>query len=410
MAVPASRVFTTHEQKRYRRYQRTQTTLPSHKQGFLPTAKEYLAFQCWLKRRDSGYLSDTPLSDLSASLSPGSSSQRHEGKVASLCQHTLHPSRSDDEQLCCPVCTVESHMRYLQLLKKDWQPCNPRSGMDDIYYAWRNAKLDLIRTVQQLETYAAQEQDWATRHPEASVQNAKTAERALQIYYTAMEHDWMPPSSSLQSSESDTSSVMSTTSSSSSTSSRYSNEAKPARRVSFAADTSFDLGRPNPYFWRLHPRYEAGKYAVAATLEVEPASEIFGFGASTEEKGRDKGVDEHEHEHEHEWSEDEGTDDDSDQEDEDEDDEEEEDEKDDFLKLTAPFRKTTQESKAQTPKKASVLPDATVRDGHASDKEEQEDADSDSDSEYDSEEEEEEVEAGDFIVFEEDTSFIVFGE
>ncbi|KAF2687113.1 hypothetical protein K458DRAFT_186027 [Lentithecium fluviatile CBS 122367] len=274
--IPASLILTSHEQKHYRRYQRTNTTLDAHQQGFLPTAKEYTVFQCWLKQRDSGYFSDAPLPVL-APYVRAPFFKDNVGKVASLCQHTLHPSHSGDEQSCCPICTVEMHVRYVRLLKKhirrsdqnvrqQWEDSPDR---DPVLEAWRAGKLAILRAIGQLEDHAVKEQHWTSMHPDECTENAKTAQHALQLYYATLEQDSM--SASPQSSESESSSAASATSSASSpmTSQNTSTGAKKERRsVSFDSDTSFTLGRPPPYFWRKHPRYEAGKYAIVVTSEV----------------------------------------------------------------------------------------------------------------------------------------------
>jgi hypothetical protein len=269
--LPASLILTPQEQKHYRRYQRTNTKTSVHKQGFLPSAEEYTAFQCWLKQRDSGYFSDEPLSGLASYL------QGREGNLADLCKHALHPSHRGERQSCCPVCIVEMHMRYLRLLKdhvirddgkvpQRWESTCENTAVD----AWRAGKLSLLRTVESFEEQAAEEEVWTNQNPGASIENAKTAQRALQIYHAAIEQDVLTPSS--QSPESGLFSIISATSSPTSSSSPWNSvNAKPRRNVCFDADTIFAIGRSPHYFWRRSPRYEAGKYAAC----TPPCSSVF---------------------------------------------------------------------------------------------------------------------------------------
>jgi len=278
--LPASLIFTSHEQKHYRRYQRTKTRLSPHKQGYLPSADEYTAFQCWLKKRDSGYFSDEPLGGLACYL------QVRDANLADLCKHALHPFHKGDHRSCCPVCIVEMHMRYMRLLEahvtggdskvqQRWESTND----DPVVDAWRAGKLSLLRAVDSLEKRAIEEHAWMARNPGASIENAKTAEQALHIYHTAMQLDTL--TTSPRSSELETNPIISTTPTSTSAASmRDSSEAKPRRTVCFDADTDFTLGRSPHYFWRRSPRYKAGKYTTAATSDSTTEKTAFLVGAS----------------------------------------------------------------------------------------------------------------------------------
>jgi hypothetical protein len=281
-SLPASLILTPHEQKHYRRYQRTQTPLSAHQQGALPSAHEYTSFQCWFQRRDSGYFSDEPLGGLAAYL------QTRDENLAELCRHALHPSPQETKQNCCPMCTVDMHMKYMRLLKNhikgsDCKIQQEESTSDDrVVNAWRAGRLSLVQIVSFLEKRAAEEDAWTKRNPDASIADAKTAEQALQMYNTAIEQDTLATSSepSLGDNLSFDSSISSF---SSSVSSRSSDSAKPRRTVCFDADTSFTLGRPQHYYHRLSPRYEAGKYAIAepSNLAIESTANTVGASGTS---------------------------------------------------------------------------------------------------------------------------------
>jgi hypothetical protein len=181
------------------------------------------------------------------------------------------------------MCTVDMHMKYMRLLKNhikgsDCKIQQEESTSDDrVVNAWRAGRLSLVQIVSFLEKRAAEEDAWTKRNPDASIADAKTAEQALQMYNTAIEQDTLATSSgpSLGGNLSFDSSISSF---SSSVSSRSSDSAKPRRTVCFDADTSFTLGRPQHYYHRLSPRYEAGKYAIAepSNLAIESTANTVG--------------------------------------------------------------------------------------------------------------------------------------
>jgi hypothetical protein len=87
---------------------------------------------------------------------------------------------------------------------------------------------------------AEEETSWLAQHPEARHEDAQTAAKAVQLY-------WSETTGFLE---------------------KLPRSNKQATVV-FAQDTNFEPGRPNPYFHRRSPRYEPGKYTVAKEEEQE---------------------------------------------------------------------------------------------------------------------------------------------
>lgn len=253
--LPASIILGPREQKQYRRWQAQTTTLKPKQQGFLPTAAEYADFQSWLAKRDSGYLSDTPLADLAAYLEDAPEKEEDK-KKARTCGHILHPTLMQKAERC-PVCTVEMHLTYMKVLtvaleesgglaKQRWEAVDRDSPA---LQAWYAGKLAFVRDIDWLESVAEDEKEYDER-PHAQDQpstqatsEAKTASDALSMYWDKMEAN---PNMMRGPSRKRTCSVL------------------------FCPDTSFEQGRDQHYFWRKSPRYEAGgKYASSSECDDE---------------------------------------------------------------------------------------------------------------------------------------------
>jgi hypothetical protein len=256
--LPASLILTTREQKQYRRYQSQTSTLAPKSQGRLPTAIEYADFQSWLAKRDSGYLSDTPLADIAHYVERASGKSEDKGK-ASGCGHALHPTHADKAERC-PVCTVQVHITYMKALtvalgaadgpvKQRWEAVDQDCPA---LQAWYAGKLAVIEELGRLESLAQRERDYdteskQTRSSSQATGDVKTAAEALAKYWDSMEaNPNMMPSP----------------------------RRKRACAVVFCPETSFECGRDQLYFWRKSPRYEAGgKYASSSNAEEEEDEE-----------------------------------------------------------------------------------------------------------------------------------------
>lgn len=247
--LPASLVLTPRELKQYRRYQSQNSILPAKSHGRLPTATEYADFQSWLAKRDSGYLSDTPLADIACYVERASEKREEKGK-ASVCGHALHPTHKDKAERC-PVCLVDAHITYMKaltvaleaagvLVKQRWEAMDQESPA---LQAWYAGKLALIKEISRLESLAQDEHDYDfmhkhARHTSQAASEVKTATQALEMYWDSME---AKPTM------------------------MQAPRRKRAGTVDFCPETSFERGRDQLYFWRKSPRYEAGgKYASSS--------------------------------------------------------------------------------------------------------------------------------------------------
>jgi hypothetical protein len=304
--LPASLILTTREQKQYRRYQSQTSTLAPKSQGRLPTALEYADFQAWLAKRDSGYLSDTPLADIAHYAERASGKSEDKGK-ASVCGHALHPAQTGKAERC-PVCTVEVHITYMKaltvaleaaggLVKQRWEAVDQDCPA---LQAWYAGKLAVIKELDWLEDLAQHERDYDTeskqgRPSSQATGEVKTAAEALAKYWDSMEANptmMQPP------------------------------RRKRACAVVFCPKTSFERGRDQLYFWRKSPRYEAGgKYASSSDNEEEDdeeeCEEQTGAAATATNKAipLGHGMDDEEDQSDEEASDLEDDDDDSDEED-----------------------------------------------------------------------------------------------
>ncbi|RMZ72372.1 hypothetical protein GMOD_00010235 [Pyrenophora seminiperda CCB06] len=256
-SIPASIILSPRELKQYKKWQFLHTSTKPAEKGYIPTAHEYEDFQQWLKRQDSGYFSDI-FEDISSHLASSRSdapTRRLDTPVASVCQHAMHPVAAGRLQARCPVCIVEIHMRYMQVLVRALAnagghapSCTLTSSdhQETVYIAWRNGKLSTLRELSQLETMAEEEVVWSARHPDANHhhEDIYTAKQAVDRYWDETVGSCLegctPPK-----------------------------KGKVAVAVAFAQDTVFSAGRPNAYFHRRSPRYEPGKYTVQDPEEGE---------------------------------------------------------------------------------------------------------------------------------------------
>jgi hypothetical protein len=244
--IPASVILPPRVLKQYKRWQCLHTNTRLTEQGCIPTAREYEDFQQWLKRQDSGYFSDI-FEDLSGHISPpclDPTTSMFDSPVASICQHAMHPIAAGQLQSRCPSCLVDMHVKYMNVLSQALTSagghapsCTLTSSdhQDTIYSAWCRGKVSTLKELSRLESMADEEAAWSAQYPETKYEDIQTATKALELYWTETTGctEMRPPP-------------------------------KKQRAVAFAADTDFELGRPNPYFHRKSPRYEPGKYTVEA--------------------------------------------------------------------------------------------------------------------------------------------------
>jgi hypothetical protein len=243
--IPASVILSPRELKLYKRWQCLHANVRPNEQGYIPTAGEYEDFQQWLKRQDSGYFSDI-FDDITGHIAPPSSETNKptsNSPVASVCQHTMHPIAAGQVQARCPVCTIDMHVKYMHVLSQALENAGGRAPsctltssehQDTVYNAWCKGKIGALKELLAIENMAEQEAEWSARHPEERHENAQTASKALDLYWTE-------------------------------TTGRVDERPRPKKNsaVAFAQGTDFEPGRPNPYFHRRSPRYEPGKYTVA---------------------------------------------------------------------------------------------------------------------------------------------------
>ncbi|EOA83008.1 hypothetical protein ACJQWK_04580 [Exserohilum turcicum] len=249
--IPASVILSPRELKLYKRWQCLHANVRPNEQGFIPTAGEYEDFQQWLKRQDSGYFSDI-FDDISGHIAPPSSKTKastSNSPVAPICQHTMHPTAAGQLQSRCPVCTIDIHVKYMNVLSQALESAGGRAPsctltssehQDTVYNAWCKGKIGALKELSMIEDLAEKEARWSVRHPEKRYENVQTASKALDLYWAE-------------------------------TTGRVDDPPRPKRdsAVAFTEDTDFEPGRPNPYFHRRSPRYEPGKYTVTEPEDHE---------------------------------------------------------------------------------------------------------------------------------------------
>ncbi|PSN67511.1 hypothetical protein BS50DRAFT_574190 [Corynespora cassiicola Philippines] len=254
-ALPASLLLSKRHLKKYRKWQSTVQNLPSRHVGSLPSATEYSDFQAWLSEEtttiDSGYFSDgtfeSPFADLAAHINPSKPGGAAKGDAqdsVATCGHAAHPAvRCPGGK--CPVCTVECHIVYMDLLAQVLDREGGDTGVhlvsDSIhewtFRAWYLGKLDLARDLGMIEDAAMQEQQEQNRHNlHGHHSSLQTAQLAAQKYWASVQY-------------------------ASNLSAKHNSNNRTAKKgVSFAEDTCFERGRHTTRFWRSSPRYEPGKY------------------------------------------------------------------------------------------------------------------------------------------------------
>ncbi|KAI4697477.1 uncharacterized protein J4E84_000607 [Alternaria hordeiaustralica] len=249
--IPASVIMPPRELKQYKRWQCLHTNTRPAEQGYIPTAREYEDFHQWLKRQDSGYFSD-PFDDISGHITHGRSSETSssfESPVASICQHPMHPVAAGQLQSRCPVCIIDLHIRYMNVLSEALESaggCAPSCTLTSsehqhtVYSAWCKGKIGTLKELSRLELMAEEEASWSAQHPEVAHEDVRTAAKAVELY-------WSETTGCLE---------------------KRPRSNKQAAVV-FAPDTDFEPGRPNPYFHRRSPRYEPGKHTVVEEGEQE---------------------------------------------------------------------------------------------------------------------------------------------
>jgi hypothetical protein len=128
-----------------------------------------------------------------------------------------------------------------------------------VYQAWYSGKLDLVKTVYRLEGIAAVESMWQELHPEASLLEVMSAEKALSLYWTRNEDAQWPAGGPEKKRET-------------------------TNGVRFDEETNFEAGRPEWYFRRTSAHYEPGKYSFEeeeeciSEFDVDEDFSAFKFG------------------------------------------------------------------------------------------------------------------------------------
>lgn len=288
--LSANLIFGSREQKQYRKFQAQDVATRPQTFGALPTAEQYAAFQLWCQKNDSGYFSDTPLSDLITSMHCEAQKDDVGKRVNAACGHALHPTQwSDREDVDrCPVCTVEMHTVYMdmimQAVKKSggnmeqrWEAAPASNPTLEAFYI---GKIALMHAIGDIEELAAMEESWDQNQPIVGSDTkddtqVRTAQEALRMYWATVD----------ESSCSDNSRPMSPSSSSSS-SSEASQKKQKKQCITFGEDTHFERGRDQHYFWRKSPRYEAGgKYDVVALSQSSADGSVDDEGNAADDEG-----------------------------------------------------------------------------------------------------------------------------
>ncbi|KAJ4343651.1 hypothetical protein N0V95_006590 [Ascochyta clinopodiicola] len=237
--VSANAIFTPREMKQYRRWQNLHTTLRPSEQGFIPTADEYEDFQQWLRKQDSGYFSDV-FEDVAEHVNPLTADNP---PTAILCRHAMHPITAGQLRKRCPLCTVDMYISYTRALEKALRDAGGRAPsccmtasphQESLYDIFVAGKLQALRYLGELEQLAEEESKWSAEHPEWKIEDIRTANRALDLYWSEAGAFTEPRPE----------------------------HGKKKKSVSFAPDTDFELCRPLDYYRRRSPRYEPGKYAL----------------------------------------------------------------------------------------------------------------------------------------------------
>ncbi|KAJ4376492.1 hypothetical protein N0V83_001776 [Neocucurbitaria cava] len=272
--IPANIILPARELKHYRQWQQLYTALSPSEQGYIPTATEYEDFQHWLKRRDSGYSSDI-FEDIADHIKPidhDRSTPDTTAPIAAFCQHIMHPVVAGQLRSRCPVCTIDAHLNYVNVLSQRLEAAGGRAPsctltasehQEAVYSAWRCAKICALNELLDLESMAEKEDQWSAENPVMDIEDTRTATKALELYWFETVGLEKP---------------------------KYT--AKKNSAVLFKEDTSFEPGRPQAYYWKRSPRYEPGKYAsieqqVDEDGAISEDSEDYSRGATCHCDGAD---------------------------------------------------------------------------------------------------------------------------
>jgi hypothetical protein len=143
------------------------------------------------------------------------------------------------------------YISYTRALEKALRNAGGRSppcclsstpSQESLYAAYVTGKLQALHYLTELEQLAEDESKWCTQHPDWKNEDIRTANRALDLYWS--EAGALPPRTA---------------------------KPKKAKSVEFAPGTEFDLRRPLDYYRRKSPRYEPGRYAL---LEQDDEDDI----------------------------------------------------------------------------------------------------------------------------------------
>ena len=249
--ISASAIFSPRELKQYRRWQNLYTTLKPSEQGFMPTAVEYEEFQLWLKKQDSGYFSDV-FEDVAEHIKPASPS---ESPIGFICRHPMHPAAAGQLRPRCHVCVIDMHLNYMKILTKALDDAGGRAPsctltasihQEKLYKIWVQEKLETVRRLGELELCAEEEAKWLPKFPKVGVEDVRTADAALKLYWSEL----------------------------GGCEANRPQAPQKKKTVGFTPDTEFSLRRPQAYYWRRSPRYQPGKYALAEATEDGEQEEI----------------------------------------------------------------------------------------------------------------------------------------
>ncbi|KAF2019523.1 hypothetical protein BU24DRAFT_121490 [Aaosphaeria arxii CBS 175.79] len=274
--LPASIIFTPKELKHYRRWQlQSQSYFDTDSIGHLPSALEYSRFKTWREQQERmDMMMPDPFrwgDELAAHMSPPTATTSHNNtaplspplsecevdNIATVCGHALHPAIPTKEQAQCPTCIIKAHLQYFGLLTDKLASAggpvchkkskDPRGIQQQTYEAWYCGKLDLVRTVYTIQTWAMQEESWQVADVDSDLKDRHSAHEALMTYWQTVDNATSDENSSSRPSEPEIEPEMTTL---------KRKDSGRERTVDFTQDTHFGEGRPQAYFRKDSPRYE----------------------------------------------------------------------------------------------------------------------------------------------------------
>lgn len=230
--MSASTIFTVKELRAYRRW-RLQTLNALSNPDPLPNAYEYADFLTWRENKNdiTAHLNGFPIGEQKPGLA-----------VARCCERELHPrvSIADLEANRCPICVIEAHMLYEQLLANRLAVLSQvnrytsNQDYENMRKAWTSAKLDLVYMVCRFEELMANDREWKSQDSVQVVDSMSSVSNALAMYWAMVDG----------------------------TTSTVKEERRLKQKsVTFIEEASTPGGRAQMYFWRKSPRYEPGRYA-----------------------------------------------------------------------------------------------------------------------------------------------------